>query len=118
MELKVHHGDRDNNSDDNDYDECSFIVNDSLKRIKCLFDEEFVLEDSDDENVDELDQDYLPSPELIAQKLQEYNVTFLDLVKAFLSATDEEYQSDVSIMVAEGRVGGTICAIKKEVAKL
>jgi hypothetical protein len=100
----------DNNSD-REYDECSFI----LKKVRGLFDEEVVFED--DESSDELDNDYLPSAELIAQKLQQYNITFVDLVKAFLSATDEDYTSDVGMMIAEGKVGGKICAIKKEVVK-
>ena len=114
MEVELH----ENDNSDHEYDECSFVRTDSLKRIKGLFDEELVLEDYDEESVDELDKDYLPSPELIAQKLQEYNVTYFDLVKAFLSATDEEYQTDVSMMIAECKVGGKICAIKKEVTKL
>jgi hypothetical protein len=118
IEIEIPGKDENNSCSDNEYDECSFVRDDSLKRIKGLYDEELVLEDYDDESVDELDESYLPSPELIAQKLQEYNVTFLDLVKAFLSATDEEYQADVSIMIAEGKVGGKICAIKKEVTKL
>jgi hypothetical protein len=103
----------DNNSD-HEYDECSFIRNDSLKQVRGLFDEEVVL---DDESSDELDEDYLPSAELIAQRLQDYKITFVDLLKAFLSATDEDYTSDVSMMIAEGKVGGKICAIKKEVVK-
>jgi hypothetical protein len=103
----------DNNSD-HEYDECSFIQNDSLKQIRGLFDEEIVL---DDESADELDEDYLPSAELIAQRLQDYKITFVDLLKAFLSATDEDYTSDVSMMIAEGKVGGKICAIKREVVK-
>lgn len=102
----------DNDSVD-EYDECSFIRNDSLKQVRGLFDEEVVLEDEEDE----LDEDYLPSAELIAQKLQQYNITFVDLLKAFLSATDEDYTSDVSMMIAEGKVGGKICAIKKELVK-
>ena len=102
----------DNNSD-HEYDECSFINDDSLKRVRGLFDEEVVFEDEEDE----LDEDYLPSAELIAQRLQEYNITFVDLVKAFLSATDEEYQTDVSMMIAEGKVGGKICAIKRDLLK-
>jgi len=103
----------DNNSD-HEYDECSLIRNDSLKLVRGLFDEEVVL---DDESADELDEDYLPSAELIAQRLQDYKITFVDLLKAFLSATDEDYTSDVSMMIAEGKVGGKICAIKKEVVK-
>jgi len=119
MEIEIPGKEEDEGiSSANEYDECSFVRDDSLKRIQCLYDEELVLEDYDDESVDELDEGYLPSPELIAQKLEQYNVTFLDLVKAFLSATDEEYQTDVSIMIAEGKVGGKICAIKKEVTKL
>ena len=105
----------DNNSD-NEYDECSFINDDSLKRVRGLFDEEVVFEDEELEE-DELDDDYLPSAELIAQRLQEYNITFVDLVKAFLSATDEDYKSDVGMMIAEGKVGGKICAIKRELVK-
>jgi len=103
----------DNNSD-HEYDEFSLIRNDSLKLVRGLFDEEVVL---DDESSDELDEDYLPSAELIAQRLQDYKITFVDLLKAFLSATDEDYTSDVSMMIAEGKVGGKICAIKKEVVK-
>ena len=105
----------DNNSD-HEYDECSFsfIQNDSLKPARKVFDEEIVL---DDDSADELDKDYLPSAELIAQRLQDYKITFVDLLKAFLSATDEDYTSDVSMMIAEGKVGGKICAIKKEVVK-
>jgi len=117
MDFEVPQNENDTNSD-HEYDECSFVRVDSLKRLKGLVDEELVLEDYDEESVDELDEEYLPSPEKIAQKLQGYNVTFLDLVKAFLSATDEEYQTDVSLMIAEGKVGGKICAIKKEVTKL
>lgn len=101
------------NASEPEYDECSFIRNDSLKQVRGLFDEEVVFEDEEDE----LDEDYLPSAELIAQKLQQYNITFVDLLKAFLSATDEDYTSDVSMMIAEGKVGGKICAIKKELVK-
>ena len=101
----------DNNSD-REYYECSFIKVDLLKQVRGLFDEEVVFED--DESSDELDKDYLPSAELIAQRLQQYNITFVDLVKAFLSATDEDYTSDVGLMIAEGKVGGKISAIKKE----
>ena len=101
------------NASEHEYDECSFIRNDSLKQVRGLFDEEVVFEDEEDE----LDEDYLPSAELIAQKLQQYNITFVDLLKAFLSATDEDYTSDVSMMIAEGKVGGKICAIKKELVK-
>jgi len=106
----------DNNSD-HEYDECSFIQNESLKHIRGLFDEEIVLEDDDTEEEDEIDKDYLPSAELIAERLQDYKITFVDLLKAFLSATDEDYTSDVSMMIAEGKVGGKICAIKKELVK-
>jgi len=74
--------------------------------------------DDDEESADDLDEEFVPSAELIAQKLQEYSVTFLDLVKAFLSVTDEDYISNISVMIAEGKVGGKICAIKKEVTKL
>ena len=102
-----------NNNSDYEYDECSFINDDSLKRVRGLFDEEVVFEDEEDE----LDEDYLPSAELIAQRLQEYNITFVDLVKAFLSATDEDYHQDVSMMIAEGKVGGKICAIKRDLLK-
>jgi hypothetical protein len=103
------------NSSDHEYDECSFVRNDSLKKVRGLFDEELVLEDTEEEeSADELDEDYLPSAELIAQRLQLYNITFVDLLKAFLSATDEDYSSDVSMMIAEGKVGGKICGIKKE----
>ena len=105
----------DNNSD-HEYDECSFVRHDSLRQVRVLFDEEVVLddEDEDEEEEDELDKDYLPSAELIAQRLQDYNITYVDLLKAFLSATDDDYSSDVGMMIAEGKVGGKICAIKKE----
>ena len=103
----------DNNSE-HEYDEFSLLRDDSLRQVRGLFDEEVVL---DDESSDELDEDYLPSAELIAQRLQDYKITFVDLLKAFLSATDEDYTSDVSMMIAEGKVGGKICAIKKEVVK-
>jgi len=106
----------DNNSD-HEYDECSFINDDSLKQVRGLFDEEVVFEDEELEE-DELDEDYLPSAEIIAQRLQEeYKITYVDLLKAFLSATDEEYQGDVSMMIAEGKVGGKICAIKRDLLK-
>ena len=106
----------DNNSD-HEYDECSFVRDDSLRQVRGLFDEEVVLDDEEVEE-DELDEDYLPSAELIAQRLQEYNITYVDLLKAFMSLTDEEYQSDVGMMIAEGKVGGKIYAIKKELKKL
>ena len=107
----------DNNSD-HEYDECSFVNQHSLKHHREPFDEEVVFEEDEELEEDELDKDYyLPSAELIAQKLQQYNITFVDLLKAFLSATDEDYQGDVGMMIAEGKVGGKICAIKKEVVK-
>lgn len=105
----------DNNSD-HEYDECSFVNQHSLKHYREPFDEEVVFEEEEEEQEeDELDKDYLLSAELIAQKLQQYNITYIDLLKAFLSATDEDYQGDVGMMIAEGKVGGKICAIKKEV---
>ena len=107
-------------NDDNsehEYDECSFIRDDSLKQVRGLFDEEVVFEVEELEE-DDLDKDYLPLAELIAQMLQEeYKITYVDLLKAFLSATDEEYQQDVSMMIAEGKVGGKICAIKRDLLK-
>ena len=103
----------DNNSD-HEYDECSFVNQHLLIHHREPFDEEVVFEEEEE---DELDKDYLPSAELIAQKLQQYNITYVDLLKAFLSATDVDYQGDVGMMIAEGKVGGKICAIKKEVVK-
>ena len=105
----------DNNSD-HEYDQCS-LRNNSLNQVRGLFDEEVVFDDEELEE-DELDKDYLPSAELIAQRLQEYNITYIDLLKAFLSATDEDYQSNVGMMIAEGKVSGKICAIKKKLKEL
>jgi len=106
----------DNNSD-HEYDECSFVIPTSSKQtFQEPFDEEVLFEESEEE--DELDRDYLPSAELIAQRLQELKITYVDLLKAFLSATDEDYQEDVGMMIAEGKVGGKICAIKKELVKI
>jgi hypothetical protein len=107
----------DNNSD-HEYDECSFVNQHSLKHRREPFDEEVVFEEDDELEEDELDKDYLPLAELIAQKLQQYNITYVDLLKAFLSATDEDYQGDVGMMIAEGKVGGKICAIKKTLKEL
>ena len=105
----------DNNSD-HEYDECSFVNQHLLIHHREPFDAEVVFEEEEEE--DELDKDYLPSAELIAQKLQQYHITYVDLLKAFLSATDEDYQGDVRMMIAEGKVGGKICAIKKELKEL
>jgi hypothetical protein len=70
---------------------------------------------SEDEEEDE--HDLLPPAEVIAEKLTEKGITYLDLVRSLISSNDEEYEFDQESMLVEGRVFGKICAIKKKYRK-
>ena len=128
------------NADDDDsqleYDEWSGDNNNvanehSLRGMRMLFQRvegEQVEEDDSPEEADELDDflsedeeeddhDLLPPAEVIAEKLTEKGITYLDLVRSLISSNDEEYEFDQVSMLTEGRVFGKICAIKKKFRK-
>jgi hypothetical protein len=80
-------------------------------------DEEDELEDFLSEDEEEDEHDLLPPAEVIAEKLTEKGVTYLELVRSLISSNDEEYEFDQESMLVEGRVFGKICAIKKRYRK-
>jgi hypothetical protein len=103
----------------------------ALRGMRMLFQRvegEQVEEDDNAEEADELDDflsedeeedehDLLPPAEVIAEKLTEKGITYLDLVRSLISSNDEEYEFDQERMLVEGRVFGKICAIKKRFRK-
>lgn len=80
-------------------------------------DEEDELDDFLSEDEEEDENDLLPPAEVIAEKLTEKGITYLDLVRSLISSNDEEYEFDQESMLVEGRVFGKICAIKKRFRK-
>jgi hypothetical protein len=74
--------------------------------------DDFLSEDDEDD-----ERELLPPAEVIAEKLTEKGITFLDLVRSLISSNDEEYEFDQESMLVEGRVYGKICAIKKKYRK-
>jgi hypothetical protein len=118
-----------------EYDEWSAnnVADDhALRGMRMLFQRaegEAVEEDDDADEEDELDDflsedeeeedehDLLPPAEVIAEKLTEKGITYLDLVRSLISSNDEEYEFDQESMLVEGRVFGKICAIKKRFRK-
>lgn len=75
------------------------------------------LDDFLSEDEDDAEQDLLPPAEVIAEKLTEKGISYLDLVRSLISSNDEEYEFDQESMLVEGRVFGKICAIKKKYRK-
>ena len=75
------------------------------------------LDDFLSEDEEDAERDLLPSAEMIAEKLTEKGISYLDLVRSLISSNDEEYEFDQESMLVEGRVFGKICAIKKRYRK-